>query len=171
MRKTLGAIFLAVLAIPAIAGIQKLEVGGFSFELEVTVPATPERTFDAFTRETLEWWDHHFSEKPVGLYFETKPGGGFLEIFDEEGNGARHATVIYADRGKMLRFTGPLGMSGHALEMVHTLTFEPVKGGTRVALTVRGSGQLEQGWPEAVEGVWRHFLVERFKPHVEATAE
>ena len=35
-------------------------------------------------------------------YIEPRPGGGFIEIFDDEGNGVLHATVIYADRGKLL---------------------------------------------------------------------
>jgi hypothetical protein len=145
-----------------------LTVGGFHVEDEVVVPGTPEEAFKAFTEETLAWWDHHFSPHPVKLYFDTRPGGAFWEIFDAEGHGAMHATVILADPPRTLRFTGPLGLSGNALEMVHTLTFEAAgTGTTRVKLVLNATGQMEKGWPEAVQGVWHHFLAERFKPYME----
>ena len=145
-----------------------LPSGAFAFELEVVVPAPPERAFDAFTRETLAWWDHHFSENPKSLHFDTRPGGGFVEVFDEAGNGAWHATVITVDRPKRLRFVGPLGLAGNAIDMVHTLDFEPVESGTRVKLAVHAAGEVQEGWPATVEGVWSHFLVERFLPYVTA---
>jgi len=162
---------LALLLVAATAArgeARTLQTGGFAVELETVVPGSPVEAFDAFTAETLAWWDHHFSEQPRELFFEPRPGGGFVEIFDDEGNGALHATVIYAHRGKLLRFRGPLGFSGHALSMVHSLQFEPAEGGTRLKLTVHGVGELETGWADAVEQVWRHFLIERFKPHMES---
>ena len=82
-----------------------IPTGGFHFELEAPVPGTPAAAFAAWTGETLSWWDHHFSEHPVKLYFDTKPGGGFWEIFDKAGHGAQHAVVNYVDPPKMLRFT------------------------------------------------------------------
>ncbi len=144
-----------------------LQLAGFSFELETTVAGTPAEAFQAFTAETLQWWDHHFSTSPKQLFFEVRPGGGFMEIFDEAGNGARHATVIYVEAPKMLRFVGPLGLSGKAIEMVHTLEFTAAEGGgTRVHLRVHGFGEASPGLPEMVENVWRHFLVERFQPYM-----
>lgn len=145
-----------------------LTVGGFHVEDEVTVPGTPEEAFQAFTEETLAWWDHHFAPHPVKLYFDTRPGGGFWEIFDAAGHGAMHATVILADPPRMLRFTGPLGLSGSALEMVHTLTFEAAgTGTTRVKLVLNATGQMKKGWPEAVQRTWHHFLAEGFQPYME----
>lgn len=156
-------------AAPALAAPSALTVGGFRIEAEVVVPGTPEVAFQAFTAETLAWWDHHVSAKPAKMYFDTKPGGGFWEIFDAAGHGVRHATVILADPPRALRFSGPLGLGGHAIEMVHTLTFEPAEPGkTRVKLVLNAAGQLEAGWPETVERVWNHFLAERFKPYMEA---
>jgi hypothetical protein len=81
----------------------------------------------------------------------------------------KHAEVIFAQRGKLLRFEGALGFSGKALEMVHTYEFEAVGAdSTRLALTVRAWGEMEEGWAAAADGVWHHFLVERFKPYVES---
>ena len=166
-----AALALGIAALlPERAGAEARPIpsGAFAFELEIVVPATPERAFDAFTRETLSWWDHRFSENPKALHFETRPGGGFVEIFDEAGNGAWHATVITVDRPKRLRFVGPLGLAGSAIEMTHTLDFEPVETGTRVKLALHAAGEVQEGWPATVEGVWRHFLVERFLPYMVA---
>jgi hypothetical protein len=65
---------------------------------------------------------------------------------------------------------GPLGLAGNAIDMVHTLDFEPIDGGTRLRLAVQATGAIQAGWPQTVEGVWRHFLVERFRPHMAARA-
>ena len=38
----------------------------------------------------------------------------------------------------------------------------------RITVTCNGAGQLREGWAEAVDRVWHHFLIERFKPFVES---
>ena len=43
--------------------------------------------------------------------------------------------------------------------------------GTRLRLSVRGTGELESDWPAEVEQAWKHFLVERFKPHMASKAD
>jgi uncharacterized protein YndB with AHSA1/START domain len=145
--------------------------GGFTFSIERTVPGRPAEIFDALTGDISGWWDHTFSGSPARLYIEPKPGGGFYEIFDEAGNGIRHAVVTAADRGSLLRFEGPLGLAGNALFMVATYELEEVglQGtSTHVVLTVHAAGEVRDGWPETVEGVWRHFIDEQFVPYVEA---
>ena len=59
----------------------------FSFEKEVTLPGTPDIIFDAVTGDISGWWDHSMSENPIEFFIEPVPGGGFYEIFDNEGNG------------------------------------------------------------------------------------
>jgi hypothetical protein len=140
--------------------------GAFTFEDSVHVPLPPGDAFDRFL-EVEAWWDHRFSEDPSRFYIEARPGGGFYEIFDDSESGVRHATVIYVVPGEVLRMRGPLGLSGYAIDMVYTLTFEAVDSGTWVGLEVRGAGELEEGWPQVVQGVWHHFLAERFKPYAE----
>jgi len=173
-RVGLGAVVLVpLIAWPwnveeeGVPAVRELKVGAFAFERELVVPGKPENVYDAMTGDVSGWWDHTFSESPESLILEAKPGGGFYEEFSA-GQGALHATVIYADRGKLLRFDGPLGLSGKALQIVHTFRFEPVADSTRITLEVHAVGELEDGWAEAVENVWRHFLVERFKPFLEA---
>ena len=141
----------------------------FSFEKVIILPGTPEGVYDAITGDISAWWDHSFSDKPYKLFIEAKPGGGFFEIFNEEGDGVKHATVIYAERGKMLRMDGPLGLSGKAVQMVTTYSFQALgSDSTKLTLSVHAAGEIEVGIPAIVEKVWEHFLVERFKPFVES---
>jgi uncharacterized protein YndB with AHSA1/START domain len=148
--------------------VEPLTVGGFSFVLELTLPGDPETIYDAATGDISGWWDHSFSGKPARLDIEAKPGGGFWEIFDDSGDGVLHARVTFAQRGKLLRFEGPLGLTGHAIQMVTTYELEPKGDSTAMKVTVRAAGEMQERWPQAVEGAWRHFLFERFKPYVEA---
>ena len=141
----------------------------FSFDKELTLPGTPEEIFDAVTGDISGWWDHSFSENPLQFYIDPIPGGGFWEIFDEEGNGVLHATVTAADRGKLLRFDGPLGLAGKAIQMVTTYTFESVgEDSTLMKISLHAAGEVTDGLPELVESVWDHFLYERLKPYIES---
>jgi hypothetical protein len=164
-----GAMLGVALPPPASAGNSPLEYGAFVINHEIVLPGTPEVIFDAITGDISGWWDHTFSESPARFVIEPKPGGAFWEIFDDTGDGARHATVIYAERGKRLRFVGPLGLSGKALHMVHTYEFLPEgDDSTRLQVTVRASGEVTEDLAKIVDGVWHHFLFEQFKPYVEA---
>ncbi len=148
---------------------QKPHYDIFSFEINVTLPGTPEQIFDSATGDISGWWDHSFSENPKKLYIEAKPGGGFWEIFDEEGNGALHATVIYSKRPEKIRFDGPLGLSGRAVQIVTTYEFSAVSSdSTLMKVLVHGSGEMEEGMTDIVESVWEHFIFERFKPYIES---
>jgi len=147
-----------------------LKVGAFQVQQELVLPASPEDVYDAATGDISGWWDHSMSEHPKKLYIEAKPGGGFYEIFDDAGNGVLHATVIYADRGKRLRFTGPLGFSGQAVTIVTTFDFLPDPAGTKLRVTCDVSGQIADGEDKTVDAVWHHFIFERLKPDIESGA-
>ena len=174
-----GGIFLAGmlglvpghLAATADRPAEIVETGGFAFTFERTVPGSPHATFDALTGDISGWWDHTFSGNPHRLYIEPRPGGGFYELFNESGDGVRHAVVTAAERGALLRFEGPLGLAGHALHMVATYELAEVglEGtSTNLKVTVHAAGEVQDGWAETVEEVWHHFIDERFVPYVEA---
>jgi hypothetical protein len=147
----------------------KSKTPGFSFEYEVILPGTSEEIFDAVTGDISGWWDHSFSDNPLKFYIDPKPGGGFYEIFNDSGDGVLHATVIYAERGKMLRMDGPLGLSGKAVTLIITYTFEEVEStSTKFKVAVNGSGEIAEGVPDVVKNVWHHFIFEQLKPYVEA---
>ena len=147
---------------------KSLQYGAFSVTHEVILPGKPEKIYDAITGDISGWLDHSFSQSPKKFYIEAKPGGGFWEIFDDQGNGVKHATVIFAARGKYLRFDGPLGLSGRAIQLVTTYKFEPVgNDSTHLEVSVHAAGEMEEGTADTVDHVWYHFIFERFKPFVE----
>ncbi len=170
MRRVFVAAALVAICVAtgASAGHRPISTGAFEVTHNLLLPGTPEQVFDAVTGDISAWWDHTFSPDPLRLYIEPEPGGGFWEIFDEDGNGVLHATVTAAERGKLLRFEGPLGLAGHAIHMVHTYEFTKVDLRTNLRVIVRATGQVEEGWAEAVDGVWSHFLFERLKPYIES---
>jgi hypothetical protein len=167
-----GIVAWACLAVSAVgtarAEVKDLTLGGFSVHQSVTVPGDPATIYDAMTGDISGWWDHTFSGKPKRFVIEAKPGGGFYEIFDDSGDGVLHGTVIYAQRGKILRFRGPLGLSGNALDLVCTWTYQAKGDSTVVDLVANAAGQMDKGWPQVVDQVWHHFMVEGFKPYIEA---
>jgi uncharacterized protein YndB with AHSA1/START domain len=169
---TLTLLMMLQLSAPPVlrSETKDLKTGAFQVSQELVLPASPEAVFDAVTGDISGWWDHSFSGHPLKLYIEPKPGGGFYEIFDAAGDGVLHATVNYADRGKILRFTGPLGLAGQAITVVTTYEFSPDPAGTKLRLTCNVSGQIEDGQDKIIDAVWHHFLVERLKPYIESGA-
>jgi hypothetical protein len=173
MRKNGRIIVVHVISLfvffhPLWADVSVLQYGSFKINHELTLPGSPETIYDAITGDISGWWDHSFSEDPLRFFIDAKPGGGFYEIFDRAGNGVLHATVIAADRGKLLRFDGPLGLSGRAVKIVHTYQFSPVgSDSTLLKFSANISGEIDEKLAKTVDHVWSHFLFERFKPFVE----
>lgn len=163
--------YLSLLLLPLTWGCGQQATQGsksFSFEMNFSYPGEPQFIYDHLTGDISAWWDHSFSENPYKLYIEPRPGGGFYEIFDESGNGAKHASVIFADRGKMLRMEGPLGLSGQAVTLVCSYALKASDDkGTLLTLTVNGAGDFSEETPDMVQQVWEHFLWEQFKPYID----
>ena len=146
-------------AAPARAEVKALDLGGFDLAQHLVVRGTPAQVYDMITGDLSPWWDHTFSDHPKKLYIEPWPGGGFYEIFDDAGNGVKHATVTWADRGKRLRFEGPLGLTGNAV--VFVCTYDLAAQGadsTKVHFTGSLAGKNQKDWAAGVDGVWGHFL-------------
>lgn len=140
--------------------------GAFAFTDTVRLAGTPTEVYDGITGDITGWWDHSFTQHPFKMYIEPRPGGGFYEIFTPDGDGVLHATVTGAQRGTFLRFVGPLGLAGHAVDMVTTWTFSPIgPDSTALVLSVSAAGEMREGLGATVRGVWQHFLVERFTPY------
>jgi hypothetical protein len=120
------------------------------------------------TGDVSGWWDHHLSDQPHALVIQPKATGGFFEIYDENGHGVKHADVTAADRGKLLRMVGPLGLAGNAVLLVSTLEYQPAGRGTTVHLTVNMSGQIDADIAAVVQKVWHHFLYDGLKVYIES---
>jgi len=170
--RTLNALLLLHLLLGCDTNSTDDSSRSFGFEMNFSYPGDPDFIYDHLTGDISDWWDHSFSENPEKLYIEARPGGGFYEIFDMQGNGAKHATVIYADRGKTLRMEGPMGLSGQAITLVCTYNLSALgKDSTQLTLQMNGSGKYMDETPDLVQKVWEHFLWEQFKPHIEALYE
>lgn len=170
MRPILLALLLV--ASPAAAELTGTNSGSFESVHETVVPGTPETAWAEFTGDVSGWWDHSHQPEPARLVIDGFVGGHFYEHFDDTGkNGAIHADIIYADAGRKLVMDGPLGFNGHPLQLTVTIEFAPEGiDRTRVSVVCRGAGQLEEGWAEAVDRVWNHFLIEQYQPWMEALA-
>jgi len=168
MNTITGIVAFLFLCLPASAELTEHEVSGYVSTHELMLPGPPEEIFDAMTGEIGVWWDHKFSENPVSFRIEPTPGGGFFEIFDEAGNGVKHGTVIYADRGKRLTFEGPLGLNGTALNLVVTYRYTAEGDNTVLSVTVNYDGQVSEEDAAAIDQVWHYFIFDRLKPHIES---
>lgn len=167
LRAVMILVLTGVSAIRSTADVTPAAGSAFVVKNQVTLPCTPLAAFDAFTGDVTPWWDHSFSAKPYRMYIEPKPGGGFVELFDTAGNGALHSTVITVQRGKLLRLEGPLGLAGMAVLNVTTCTFDSSGSDScRVTVEAHMSGEVDQKLASIVDGVWRHFLIERFAPYI-----
>lgn len=139
-----------------------------TIRLDVRLPGAPEAIYDAITGDVSPWWNHRFSKEPHTFRLEARPGGRFIEIFDESGDGVVHADVIYAHRGRQIRFDGPLGFSGQPVKIVTTYEFEALDAdSTLLSVRVEATGPLDEAERESLRRVWRHFIVARFKPYWE----
>ena len=112
---------------------------------------SPEVVFDAMTGDISDWWDHHVSPNPRSLVLEPKPGGHFVEVFDDAGNGAVFARVLGVERGKRIVFSGPFGFIGEPLETARASTSRSPERGdwTRNGprwWTARGSTSCSSAW-------------------------
>jgi uncharacterized protein YndB with AHSA1/START domain len=167
--KRFAVVAFALFAISTLLLAQPKEfpVKGFTIAQEITLPVTADTLYDCVTGDITDWWDHHMSEKPREISIDARPAGSFYEVFDDAGNGAQHAVVIYADRGKRLRMEGPLGLSGRAVTSVISYDFEAAPGGTKFTVTCNISGQIDEDLAKKVDDVWHHFLYERLKPYIE----
>lgn len=167
------AVFVLVLVHLVAAGVAFAELAsaplsGWSVTHVVTLPGPPERAYDAATGDLAPWWDHTFKAKPLRHYLEPWAGGGMYEIWNEQGEGVKHATVTWAERGKRLRFEGPLGLAGNGIVFVTTWDFEAKGDSTQLTCTASCAGALPAGAEKAVDGVWAHFLSGRLKPYMES---
>lgn len=121
-------IALTVLALSSIAHADVVDSAphGFTTKTTVVVAKSAARTWKSLVKIGA-WWDpaHSYSNKAANLSLDPRPGGCFCEKLP--GGGVQHATVVFADPGKLLRLRGALGPLG-AMGLDAVLTFELVEG-------------------------------------------
>lgn len=161
MTCAMTGLALLLLSGAAAAETETFETRSFRYSGSVALAATPAEVWEAVTGDIGGWWDHKFSEGEAAAFFiDPSPGGGFWEYFDEDGiAGVRHAEVIFSDGRGRLVFEGPLGFSGHAVDIVTTWEIvDAGEGKSRLDFAVSFSGAWKEGWQEALIGVEDHFM-------------
>jgi hypothetical protein len=116
---------------------KELKTEVFLVQRELVLPASQEAVFDAVTGDIRSWWDHSFllGASRRNSSSSQSPAAASREIRNDRGDGVLHATVTYCERGKTVRFGGPLGFSGQAVDVVTTYQFLPDPAGTKLRLT------------------------------------
>ncbi len=85
MSRFTSSLLLVVLLCGLAAAADPVPSGAFKFTFTTKLDAAPGVVWDAITGDISEWWDHTMSEDPVALEIQARPGGYFLERFNDEG--------------------------------------------------------------------------------------
>lgn len=153
-KKTIEAVALVTMValvavfsqVAARADLTDSSPSGFTIKVTVTIHATPAEVYRKLI-DIGSWWEsaHTFShdahnlsieEKPMGCFCEKLPNGGFV----------RHMEIIYAEPGKILRMSGPIGpLQAFAVTGIATFTLAPAPEGTILQLTYPIGGYAPQG--------------------------
>jgi DNA-binding transcriptional ArsR family regulator/uncharacterized protein YndB with AHSA1/START domain len=138
-------------------------------EQEVTIAAPPERVFDGLTTEIGNWWSHSFDDAPPAILLEPRVGGRFHEVWGDQ-EGALYATVTGLRRPSLLRLAGPFGMT-RPVTAVIAFELEPLDDGrgTRLRLSHRALGDLDEETFRQYDTGWRTLLNVGLKGYVEGT--
>lgn len=73
----------------------------------VTVPATPDQSFQVFTERPADWWPPHhvlLKNERAGLAFEPRVGGRYYE-WDVQGNEIAWGRILEWEPGRRLAMT------------------------------------------------------------------
>jgi uncharacterized protein YndB with AHSA1/START domain len=154
----LAAAALTLASSAAVAEVADASSNGFTVKLTLDIQAPPDDVYRKLVRNVGDWWDksHTFSDDSHNLSIEEKPGGCFCEKLPG-GGGVRHMEVAYLAPGKVLVLQGALGpLQSLAATGSMTITFTPLDGGTKLAVSYAVAGYLPAGmntWAAPVESV------------------
>ena len=133
-------------SVPGMAEVTAAGPGGFNLKLVGHSKSSPEQAYEAFGA-IEKWWDasHSYSGEaanlslnlePGGMFFETLPGGGFVE----------HLSVVHTNPGKEVRLLGGLGpLQAMGLHGALTMQFKPHEKGCEIVMLYNVSGYSAQG--------------------------
>jgi uncharacterized protein YndB with AHSA1/START domain/DNA-binding transcriptional ArsR family regulator len=135
-------------------------------EQELVIHASPQQVFEALTIGIDAWWMKGFESPHSTFHLEPMAGGRFYEDFGQGRGSAFFATVTYLEPGKKLRLMGPMGMSG---PVMGTIAFDlvPERDGTRLTLSHRVVGAVDEDDRETYTHGWQELLGEHLKRLVE----
>jgi len=137
---------------------------------EVTISATPNRVFEALTKNIASWWSHvtyDVDGKP-NLILEGGAGGRFYE--SSGSNQRLYAVVTRYEPSLKLWMAGAMGMGGCVFG---TITFDLESEGVSTVLKMEHSviGQVDEETLEMYRGGWTSLLDDGLKAFVESGKE
>ncbi|MEO5721938.1 MAG: ATPase [Chthoniobacterales bacterium] len=152
------ALTIGLLVVPAArAKVVSQSATGFVIAHETDVAVNPKAAYEAFVQISAWWSDaHSFSGAAKNISIEPKAGGCWCETL-AEGGSVRHMTVVHANPGVVLVFSGglgPLHFMGVAGSM--KVSFKVQNNGTQVSIAYAVGGHDPdnfQAIAKAVDGV------------------
>lgn len=151
-------VLLCFAAVPASADVVDAAPGGFTIKVVVVVTAPAAQAYRTAVERVGSWWssDHTYSGSAANLAIDASPGGCFCEKL-ASGGGVRHLAVVYADPGKLIRFSGGLGpLQDMAVHGAMQWAFKEAAGKTTIEVTYKVGGYAPGGLEpiaKAVDGV------------------
>ena len=133
-------------------------------ETELFVKASPQRCFDALTRNYNEWFPHRFKPDSV-VYSEPHLGGQNGERF-ANGGGAIHSTVMYVDEPNEIVYGGA-GAMMDGVSVFNRYRLSPQDGGTLVQRRLRFWGIVDPQFEASFRDGVRQMMESAFTAYVE----
>ena len=164
MRLVLRALIGVVLALPwlpANAEIVAASADHFHIRLQAESTTTPEPLWQKLTQPAT-WWNsaHTYSGDAQNLSLDPIAGGMWIETWPQ--GSVWHGTVLQAQPPTTLRLNAPFGpLQGLGINVVWTISFEPLEAGTRVHFDILANGTSASGLDTLaapVEGVFAEAL-------------
>lgn len=145
---------------------------GFGVGYTTQIAASRAAVYDALVNGVGSWWEpsHTHSGDARNLSIDDRAGGCFCEQSGIDLS-VRHAEVIFAQPGHILRLKGALGpLQELSVNGIMTIKLSPDDSGTRMEMIYRVGGYhpdgLGEDWAAAVDGVLT-VQMERLKKYVE----
>lgn len=144
MRTLIALAFLSWTAVVSAAVVDSAS-DGFTVTNTVVASVVPDKAYDSILK-IGNWWssEHTYFHDAKHLSIDPNQGGCFCEI--DWKRQVRHGTVIFVDRGKMLRLSTALGpLQEHGVSGVLTFKITPAEKGADIEMTYRVGGYFPGG--------------------------
>lgn len=141
---------------------------GFENQLvhvEVELPATPGRVFQALTDEIDAWWNYRIATDSR-MYLEPHVGGRFYESFSSEG-GALYAVVTFIKPSEEIRLNGSMGLVEEGASNVIQVKLQSKSPDTTLlTLTHRFIGHVSIITVDTFKRSWIELLTQYLKAYI-----
>ena len=144
-RLAIGLAF-TLAAASARAEVASVAPTGFEVRYRTAVKAPAPKVWEALLA-VGSWWSpqHTWSGDAGNLSIDARAGGCFCEKLPD--GGVQHMTVVFVDRGKVLRLAGAIGpLQAAGLAGSMTWEIKPAPGGAALELAYAVGGYMPGGF-------------------------